>query len=154
MAAATETGQATAASGKRRRGRCLPASDPRNLARLAAGPLLPGALTCPERTRGDAATRSARPPVLPPPPRPPQRRCRHFVSRPGTPGCACAGSASEGPRRGRAAILRIENPGGRSASKVGLSVRTRGLGAAAEPVGARTLPPARGRSRVTSQLWT
>ncbi|EFB21976.1 hypothetical protein PANDA_018016, partial [Ailuropoda melanoleuca] len=68
---------------------------------------LPGALTCPERTRGDAATRSARPPVLPPPPRPPQRRCRHLVSRAGTPRCACAGTASEGPRRCRAAILSV-----------------------------------------------
>nr|XP_055200248.1 putative uncharacterized protein FLJ40606 [Nyctereutes procyonoides] len=105
MAAAAETGQAVAPSGKRRRGHRRSASDPRTPERLAAGPWLPGALTCPERTRGDAATRSARPPVLPPPPRPPQRRCRHLVSRAGTPRCACAGTASEGPRRCRAAIL-------------------------------------------------
>lgn len=65
---------------------------------------------CPERTRGDAATRSARPPVLPPPPRPPQRRCRHLVSRAGTPRCACVGTASEGPRRCRAAILSVAGP--------------------------------------------
>ncbi|CAK7320171.1 Putative uncharacterized protein FLJ40606 [Vulpes lagopus] len=83
MAAAAETGQAVAPSGKRRRGHRRSASDPRTPERLAAGPWLPGALTCPERTRGDAATRSARPPVLPPPPRPPQRRCRHLVSRAG-----------------------------------------------------------------------
>lgn len=80
-------------------GRCRSASDSRILARLAAGPWLPGALTCLKRTRGDAATRSARPPVLPPPPRPPQRRSRHLVSRAGTARCACAGTASEGPRR-------------------------------------------------------
>nr|XP_039335371.1 putative uncharacterized protein FLJ40606 [Saimiri boliviensis boliviensis] len=107
MAAATEPGQATAPSRKRRRGRRRSASDPQTLARLAAGPWLPGTLTCPERTRGDAATRSARPPVLPPPPRPPQRRCRHLVSRAGTPRCACAGTASEGPRHGLAAILSV-----------------------------------------------
>ncbi|XP_045299777.1 putative uncharacterized protein FLJ40606 [Leopardus geoffroyi] len=110
MAAAAETGQAVAPSGKRRRGHRSPASDPRNPERLAAGPWLPGALTCPERTGGDAATRSARPPVLPPPPRPPQRRCRHLVSRAGTPRCACAGTASEGPRRCRAAILSVAEP--------------------------------------------
>lgn len=107
MAAATETGRAAAPSGKRRRGLRRAASDSRTLARLAAGPWLPGALTCPKRTRGDAATRSARPPVLPPPPRPPQRRCRHLVSRAGTPRCACVGTASEGPRRGRATILSV-----------------------------------------------
>lgn len=110
MAAAAETGQAVAPSGKRRRGHRRSASDPRTPERLAAGPWLPGALTCPERTRGDAATRSARPPVLPPPPRPPQRRCRHLVSRAGTPRCACAGTASEGPRRCRAAILSVAGP--------------------------------------------
>lgn len=107
MAAAAKTGQTVARSGKRRRGHRRLASEPRTLARLAAGPWLPGALTCPQRTRGDAVTRSARPPVLPPPPRPPQRRCRHLVSRAGTPRCACAGSASEGPRRCRAAILSV-----------------------------------------------
>lgn len=67
---------------------------------------------CPKRTRGDAATRSARPPVLPPPPRPPQRRSRHLVSRAGTPRCACVGTASEGPRRCRAAILSVAGPVG------------------------------------------
>ncbi|KAM6163868.1 uncharacterized protein FLJ40606 [Rhynchocyon petersi] len=149
MAAATETGQAAASSGKRQRDRRLTASDPRTPGRLAAGPWLLETLTCPERTRGDGTTRSARPPVLPPPPRPPQRRCRHFVSRPGTPRCACAGTASEGPRRGRAAILSVAgsagfrtpfafgpNPestidlGGRCAGGVRLSVRTRRRGAA------------------------
>ncbi|XP_012866183.1 PREDICTED: putative uncharacterized protein FLJ40606 [Dipodomys ordii] len=113
MAAAKETKQAAAPSGKRRRGLHHSASDPRTVARLAARPWHPGALTCPKRTRGDAATRSARPPVLPPPPRPPQRRCRHLVSRAGTPRCACAGTASEGPGRGRAAILSVaESAGG------------------------------------------
>uniref|UniRef100_A0ABI0NRJ8 Uncharacterized protein n=1 Tax=Bos taurus TaxID=9913 RepID=A0ABI0NRJ8_BOVIN len=112
MAAAAETGQAVARSGKRRRGHRRLASEPQTLARLAAGPWLPGALTCPQRTRGDAVTRSARPPVLPPPPRPPQRRCRHLVSRAGTPRCACAGTASEGLRRCRAAILSVAGPAG------------------------------------------
>lgn len=107
MAATKETGRAAAPSGKRRRGLRHSASDSQTLARLAAGPWLPGALTCSKRTRGDAATRSARPPVLPPPPRPPQRRCRHLVSRAGTLRCACVGTASEGPRHGRAAILSV-----------------------------------------------
>lgn len=71
---------------------------------------IPCISNCPERTRRDAATRSARPPVLPPPPRPPQRRCRHLVSRAGTPRCACAGTASEGSRRRRAAILSVAGP--------------------------------------------
>ncbi|XP_047395171.1 putative uncharacterized protein FLJ40606 [Sciurus carolinensis] len=112
MAAAKETRRAAAPSGKRRRGHRCPSSDSRTLPRLAARPWLPGALTCPERTEGDAATRSARPPVLPPPPRPPQRRCRHLVSRAGTPRCACAGTASEGPRHGRAAILSVAGSAG------------------------------------------
>lgn len=71
---------------------------------------IPRVSNCPQRTRGDAATRSARPPVLPPPPRPPQRRCRHLVSRAGTPRCACAGTAFEGPRRCCAAILSVAGP--------------------------------------------
>ncbi|XP_036900078.1 putative uncharacterized protein FLJ40606 [Sturnira hondurensis] len=94
MAAAAETKQAVAPSGKHRRGHGHATSDSRILAGLAAGPWLPGALTCPKRTRGDAATRSARLSVLPPPPRPPQRRSRHLVSRAGTPHYACAGGRS------------------------------------------------------------
>lgn len=73
---------------------------------------IPCISNCPQRTRGDAVTRSARPPVLPPPPRPPQRRCRHLVSRAGTPRCACAGTASEGLCRCRAAILSVAGPAG------------------------------------------
>lgn len=106
--------KAAAPSGKRRKGHRRSTSDLRTVARLGAGPWLPGALTCPKRIRGDAATRSARPPVLPPPPRPPQRRSRHLVSRAGTRRCACVGTASEGPRRCRAAILSVAGPAGSS----------------------------------------
>lgn len=104
--------QAATPSAARRRGRRCPIWDPRTPARLAAGPWLLRALTFPERTRGDTIARSARPPVLPPPPRPPQRRCRHLVSRAGTARCACAGTASEGARRGRAAILSVAESAG------------------------------------------
>lgn len=71
---------------------------------------IPCISNCPKRIREDAATRFARPPVLPPPPRPPQRRSRHLVSRAGTPRCACVGTASEGPCRCRAAILSVAGP--------------------------------------------
>lgn len=73
---------------------------------------IPFISNCPKRTRGDAAIRSARPPVLPPPPRPPQCRSRHLVSRAGTPRCACVGTAFEGLRRCRAAILSVASPAG------------------------------------------